>query len=73
MNLLLRLAAGDDLFEESDELRAGVPLGRLALHLAGLHIQRRVQRQRAVASIFKAMPFQPSGRQRKHRIERSSA
>ena len=61
VNLLARRAAGDDLFEETDELRAGVPLGSLALHLAGLYIQGRVQRQRAITPILEAVPFQPSG------------
>ena len=31
MNLLVELTARDDLFEETDEFRAGVPLGSLAL------------------------------------------
>jgi hypothetical protein len=53
VNVLMRFTAGDDLFEEVHELGAGVALGSLALHLSGLHIQRRAQRQRAVASIFK--------------------
>ena len=44
VNLLARLAAGDDLFEEADELRAGVSLGSLALHLSGLYVERRIQR-----------------------------
>jgi hypothetical protein len=57
------------LFEETDELRAGVPLRSLALHFAGLYIQRRVQRQRAIAPILEAVPFQPSRRQRKHRVK----
>jgi len=58
VNLLMRCTAGDDLFEEVDELRAGVPRGRLALHLPGLHLERRVQRQGAIASILEAMPLQ---------------
>ena len=36
VNLLVRLTAGDHLFEESDEFRTGVPLGSLALHLPRL-------------------------------------
>ena len=36
---------------------------------AGLHVQRRVQRQSAVTIIFKAMPLGASGRRRQHRIE----
>jgi hypothetical protein len=61
VDLPARLAGRDDLFEETDDLRAGVPLGRFALHLAGLDLQRRVQRQRAIAPILEAVPFQPSG------------
>ena len=62
MNLLMRFTARDDLFEEVDELRAGVALGGLALHLPGLDMQCRVQRQRTVASIFKAVPLPPPRR-----------
>ena len=69
VNRLMRFATGDHLLEEVDELCAGVPLGSLALDFPGLHIQRRIQRQGAVAPIFKAVPFQPPRRQRKHRIE----
>jgi hypothetical protein len=36
VNLLVELTAGDDLLEETDEFRAGVPLGSLALHLSSL-------------------------------------
>ena len=44
-------------FQKRDELFAGMAARSHALHLASLHIQRRIQRQRAVAIIFKAMPF----------------
>ena len=69
VNLLVGLTAGDNLFEEPDEFGAGVPLGSLALHLASLDVECRVQRQRAIASIFKAVPFQSSGRLRQHCIQ----
>src|SRR5450755_3591753 len=46
-----------------------MPLGGLALHLSSLDVERRVQRQRAIASILKAVPFQTSGRQRQHWIQ----
>ena len=39
------------------------------MHLAGLHIQCRIQRQRSVAIIFKAMAFGAARRQWQHRIE----
>ena len=48
---------------------AGVARGGLAQHLAGLRVERRVQRQRAVAVVLKAVPLGAPGRQRQHRIE----
>ncbi len=50
-------------FEKIHTLLAGVAGGRFAVHLSSLHIQSRIQRQRAVATLFKAMAFQSAGRQ----------
>jgi hypothetical protein len=39
MNFLRPTSPAEQLVQEGDELRAGVPLRRLTLHLAGFHIQ----------------------------------
>jgi hypothetical protein len=44
-------------FQKGDELAAGVPRRRHAVHRAGLHIERRVQRQRAVPIVSETMPL----------------
>jgi len=69
VNLLARVAAGDHLLEKTHELRTGMPLSGLALHLSRLHIQRSVEGQRTVPFIFKTVPLQSSRRQLKHRIQ----
>jgi len=43
----------DHLCEELHKLLASVAGGGLAEHFAGLRIQRRIQRQRAVTVVFK--------------------
>ena len=53
----------EQLIQKGDELGAGVALGRLALHFAGLYIQRRIEGKRAVAIVFEAMPFRSPRRQ----------
>ena len=55
--------------QEGDEVRARVPRDGLADHFAGLRIERGVERQRAVAEVFKAVTFGAAGRQRQHRVE----
>ena len=45
VNLLARVAAGDHLLEKTHELRTGMPLSSLALHLSGLDVERRVKSQ----------------------------
>ena len=55
--------------EERNELLSGVPPCGHAMHLTGLDIQSCIQRKRAVAIVFKPMPFGPSRRQRQHRIQ----
>src|ERR1017187_9345630 len=47
----------NDVRQERDELRRGVSHGRLAEYLAGLSVERRVQGQRAVPEVLKAVPF----------------
>ena len=48
---------------------AGVPRRRHAVHLAGLHIERRIERQRAVTKLFETMPLGAARGQGQHRIE----
>src|SRR6266542_3375258 len=50
----LRLTV-DDVAEELDERRARVARDRLAKHLARLRIERREQRERAVAVVLKSV------------------
>ena len=58
----------DDVGQERDELGGGVLRGGLAEHLAGLGIERRVQRQRAVTVVLKAVPLCASRRAWRHRV-----
>ena len=58
----------DDVRQEGDELRRSVTHGRFAEHLAGLGVERRVQGQRAVPEVLKAMPLGASRREWQHRI-----
>jgi hypothetical protein len=57
MNRLAGLTPGDDLLKKADELGAGVALSRLAGHLAGLHVQSGIQRERAIPLLLETMPF----------------
>lgn len=57
--LLLGLAC-DEIFQKRDELCAGVAGASLANHLAAGGMERRVQRERPVAVILKAMSFGPA-------------
>lgn len=59
----------DHLGEELDKLLAGVTGGGLAEYFAGLRIQRRIQRQRAVTVVFKPWRSARPGRKRQYRIE----
>ena len=63
----LRLS-GHEVRQEGDELLRRMPLGGLAENFPRLGIERGVQGERAVAIVFKAMPFGPPGRQGQHRI-----
>ena len=59
MNLLLGWTGRDNLPEKVHELLAGVPRSRLALDLAGAHIERGIQRQRSVAIVLESVAFDP--------------
>lgn len=56
------LARADHLLEEVDELSTGVAPSRLALHLAGFGVERRIERQCAVALVLEAVAFGAAGR-----------
>src|ERR1700736_5056151 len=57
---LLWSLAGDQVFQKRNELRTGVALAGLADHLPALGIKRRIDRERSVAVVFKAVSFGPS-------------
>jgi hypothetical protein len=57
--LLLGLAS-DEIFQERDEFCASVPGAGLANHFAAAGMECRVQRQRAVTVILKAVSFGPA-------------
>ena len=59
---------GEDVFEEGDELLAGVAGGGLAQHFAGSGVERCEQAQRAVALVFEAMTLSAPWRQRQHLV-----
>lgn len=60
MNLLSRLALAHHLAEEVHELVAGVAGRRFAVNLAGLYVERGIQRESAVSIVFKPMAFDAS-------------
>ena len=59
---------GNDIAEESDELGRRMPRRGLAEHLARLGVEGRVQGQRAVAKILKAVSLGAPWGKRQHRI-----
>jgi len=61
--------AGHHLAQEVHEGGTGVPRHRLADDFAGLRVQGRKQRQRAVAVVLEPVSLGASGRQRQHGIE----
>jgi hypothetical protein len=73
VNLLLGGLLGDDFFQKSNKLLAGVACGRLANDLAGLRIQGRVQRERPVPVILEPCFSARPGDNGKRRSSRSSA
>jgi hypothetical protein len=68
VDLLAARLVDNDVRQERDELRRGVSRGRLAKHLAGLGVECRVQGQRAVPEVLKAVPLGAPRRERQHRI-----
>ena len=60
VNGLFWSLAGDEIFQKGDELCTGVAGARLANHLAAGGMERRVQRERAVAVILEAVSFGPA-------------
>ena len=68
MDLLLGSTNGDHIPEEVHEVPARVPSRRLALHLTGLHVQRRVERQRTVTPELERATFDAALRQRQHAV-----
>ena len=60
MNLLLGWAKTDYFAEKSYELIAGVSRSGLAMHLARLNVQCRIQRERSMAEVFKSVAFGPA-------------
>ncbi len=58
----------DDVRQKGDEFRGRVSRGGLAEYLAGLGVKRRVQGQRAVAKVFKAVALGAPRREWQHRI-----
>jgi hypothetical protein len=59
----------DDVAEEFDEGSAGMPRHGLPDDLAGAGIQRRVQRERPMPVVLKAMAFRATGRQRQDGVQ----
>ena len=68
MDLLSGLAGRDHLAEEAHEVLACMPGRRLALNLAGLDVQRRVERQRAVSLVLEPVPLDATRRERQHAV-----
>src|SRR5213595_2510370 len=60
---------GDDVGKKGHKLCAGVSRCGFAEHATVLSVKGRVQRERTVAAILKAVTFGPSGRQRQHWIK----
>src|SRR5260370_20045606 len=66
--LLLRLAC-DEIFQKRDELCTGVAGASLTNHLAAGGVERRVQRERAVAVILEAVSFGAARGEWQNRIQ----
>ena len=68
MDLFALALVHHEVGQKRDELRRGVTLSGLAQHLAGLGVERCVQRERAVAEVLKSMAFGTPRRQGQHRV-----
>ena len=73
VNRALCRLAGQDIGEKPDKLRRGVALGSLADDISSLSGKRRIQRQRSVALVLKAMALSATRRQRQHRADVQSS
>ena len=69
VNLLPRGAQGYDLLQEGDELTAGMAGSGFAVDATGGGIQRRIQGERSVPVVLKAVTFGTSWRERQDGIE----
>ena len=69
VNLLPRRAQGYDLLQKGDELTAGMAGSRFAVDATGGGIERRIQGERSVSVILKAVTFGASWRERQDGIE----
>jgi len=68
VNLRIAGLIHDDVCQEGHELCRGVTGSGLAQYLAGLGVEGRGQRKRAVAEVFETMTLRAAWRQRQHRI-----
>ena len=69
VNLLPRGTQGYDLLQKGDELTAGMAGSRFAVDAAGGGMERRIQGERSVSVILKAVTFGASWRERQDGIE----
>ena len=69
VNLLPRGAQGYDLLQEGDELRAGMAGSGFAVDATGGGIQRRIQGERSVSVVLKAVTFGAAWRERQDGIQ----
>jgi len=69
VNLLPRGTPGDDLLQKGDELTAGMAGGSFAVDATGGGIQRRIQGERSVPVVLKAVAFGASWREWQDGIE----
>ena len=69
VNSLPRGTQGYDLLQKGDELTAGMTGSSFAVDATGGGIQRRIQRERSVPVVLKAVAFSASWRERQDGIE----
>src|ERR1700730_11079822 len=73
VNGLLWSLAGDQIFQKRYELRTGVAVAGLAEHLPAFGIKSRIERQRSMPVVFKAVSFGATRRSGRTGSRRSSA
>src|SRR5215469_2150863 len=69
VNLLPTRAQRYDLFEEGDEVAAGVAGTGFSMHASRLGVQRGIERKRAMAIVLEAVTFGASGRKWQNRVQ----